>query len=202
MRMPDAEWRKLRGPFLLLAATVVAMLLLVYARYQHESIAANQLQQQTKRLDLAIRRYQDVERQHAAMAELHALIQRLRVTPGEISTKWMQHMKVLEADHGDLDIRFSPGLAMSVPLVADMQGSAFQLHRSVMKLSLVVSHERELLSLLQTMREAVTTPFLLRGCEIQRNQPDLHDGNSHLYVACDLDWITLATSEQDKALSR
>lgn len=202
MRMPDADWRKLRGPFLLLAATVVAMVLLVYARYQHESIAANQLQQQTKRLDLAVRRYQDAERQRVAMAEFQGLIQRLRVTPGEINTMWMQCMKVLEADHGDLDIGFSPAVAMPEPLIADMQGSAFQLDRSVMKLSLVVSHERELLSLLQTMRGVVTTPFLLRACEIQRNQPVSDDGGSHLYAACELDWITLAPSEQDQASSR
>lgn len=202
MRMPDTEWRKLRGPFLLLAATVVAMVLLVYARYQHESIAANQLQQQTKRFDLAVRRYQDAERQRVAMAEFQGLIQLLRVTPGEINTMWMQYMKVLEADHGDLDIRFSPAVAMPEPLIADVQGSAFQLDRSVMKLSLVVSHERELLSLLQTMRGVVTTPFLLRACEIQRNHPVSDDGNSHLYVACKLDWITLAPSEKDKASSR
>jgi len=202
MRMADTEWRELRGPFLLLAAAVLAMVLLVYARYQHKSIAANQLEQQTKRLDLAVSRYQDAERQRAAMAEFQTLTQRLRVTPGEINTKWMQRMKMLEVDHGNLDIRFSHAVAMPLPLIADMQGSAFQLDRSAMKLSLVVSHERELLSLLQSMRKADTPPFLLRGCEIQRKHPVSHDGDSHLFAACELDWITLAPSKQDKASPR
>lgn len=206
MKSLSAEWHKLRWPLLLLTGTSLAMLLLVSGSHRQNHVAAIHLQQQTQRLNLAVRQYQAAERQKAAFAQFQPLMKRLRTAGDEINAERLQNLQTFLAKRTGqltgLGIRLSLSAEESFKLFADEQAGALQLHRTGMSINFVLTHERELLSLLKALRASEATPFLVRECEIRPLKPTAFDSQAgHLYASCELDWIALGVPEKDKAPS-
>jgi len=210
MKSLSAEWHKLRWPLLLLTGTSLAMLLLVFGSHRQNHVAAINLQQQTQRLNLAVRQYQAAERQKAAFAQFQPLMKRLRSAGDEINAERLQNLQTFLAKRTGqltgqltgLGIRLSLSAEESFKLFADEQAGALQLHRTGMSIDLVLTHERELLPLLKALRASEATPFLVRECEIRPLKPAAFDSQAgRLYASCELDWIALGVPEKDKAPS-
>jgi hypothetical protein len=206
MKSLSAEWHKLRWPLLLLTGTSLAMLLLVFGSHRQNHVAAIHLQQQTQRLNLAVRQYQAAERQKVAFAQFQPLMKRLRSAGDEINAERLQNLQTFLAKRTGqltgLGIRLSLSAEESFKLFADEQAGALQLHHTGMSINFVLTHERELLSLLKALRASEATPFLVRECEIRPLKPAaLNSQTGHLYASCKLDWITLGLPEKDKAPS-
>lgn len=206
MKSLSAEWHKLRWPLLLLTGTSLAMLLLVFGSHRQNHIAAIHLQQQTQRLNLAVRQYQAAARQKAAFVQFQPLMKSLRSADDEINAERLQNLQTFLAKRTGqgtgLGIRLSLTAEESFKLFEEEQAGALRLNRTGMRIDFVLTHERDLLSLLKELRVAVAAPFLVRECEIHPRRPAALDGHtSRLHASCELDWIFLGVPEKDKAPS-
>lgn len=195
MNFSLSDWQKLRFPLIGLGIALILMTLLAgYAQKQAEAAQA-QLAEQQGRLGQARQRYQASGIEKETIIKYLPLYQRL-IEDGfvgeERRIEWVDALRRTHQDHKLFGIKYSIGMQEGYKPAFNLNLGAFELNRSVMKLELSMLHEGDLLTMLEGLDAAQTTPFIVRECEINQLTEVKMDRFSPNFMAiCELDWLTV-----------
>ncbi|MCB5190083.1 hypothetical protein LG198_05015 [Methylobacillus arboreus] len=198
-----ADWARLGLPIAaLLVAVVFTALITGYARSYRDEVSQKLSQQETQLMQ-ARSRLQSSGLERENIIRYLPVYQRL-ISQGFIGEEhrieWVDALRNIHQAQRLFGIKYSIG-AQALYTPAFIANTApFGLYRSVMKLELPLLHEGDLLVLLDGLKNAQTTPFLLRECSINRVGtvvPDRLVPTAN--AACELDWLTLRESSSGGA---
>lgn len=196
MSISSQDWRKLRFPLLGLGAALLLVGLLVsFAdQYRKENEAALITQQNL--LNQARQKFQSSGLEKDTIMQYLPEYNDLLASGfigEERRIEWIESLRQIHDVHKLFSIDYSIGLQESYkPNYLPNLGN-FKLQRSIMKLSLDMLHEGDLLNLLDGLRQQ-STPFIVRDCEISRPLGAVINSKNvaaNLKAACEIDWLTL-----------
>ncbi len=196
MSISSQDWRKLRFPLLGLGAALLLVGLLVsFAdQYRKENEAALITQQNL--LNQARQKFQSSGLEKDTIMQYLPEYNDLLASGfigEERRIEWIESLRQIHDVHKLFSIDYSIGLQESYkPNYLPNLGN-FKLQRSIMKLSLDMLHEGDLLNLLDGLRQQ-STPFIVRDCEISRPLGAVINSKNvaaNLKAVCEIDWLTL-----------
>jgi hypothetical protein len=196
MNLTKQDWKKLRLPILtFFVSLLLAGLLVNWADgYRNENAEALRLEQ--THYNQARQKFQQ-SGQEKQTIEQYLPIYNKMLSEGFIGEErrieWIEKLRQVHSEHKLFSIDYQIGKQENYKpnFIPDIGN--FVLHRSVMKISLGMLHEGDLLNLLDGLYEQ-TTPFIVRECEIVRpsglpiNTKALA---TNLKADCQIDWLTL-----------
>lgn len=197
MKLDLQHWHKLQTPLALLGVVVlVAVLLFGLAKnYSAHQVKALQIQQSL--LNTARERYQSSGAEKDTITQYLPQYQEL-ISKGfvgeERRIEWVDELRAQHKSHKLFGIKYSIGQQENYKPAFVPDPGGFVLHRSIMKLSLNMLHEGDLLQLMEALGTKNYAPFMLRDCEIIRLNAGGALGNqlvANLHAQCELDWLTL-----------
>ena len=205
MSINQQDWRKLRYPILALGAALVAVGLLVSLADQYRTKNETALQTQQNLLNQARAKFQssglEKETIMQYLPKYNDLLENGFIGE-ERRIEWIEKLREIHTQHKLFSIDYSIGLQEAYkPSFVPNLGS-FSLNRSVMKLTLDMLHEGDLINLLDGLHEQAA-PFIVRDCEISRpigavvNSKNLA---ANLKANCEIDWLTLRDPQLGKGL--
>ena len=206
MSLSQQDWRKLRNPIIGLGAALILVgLLISFAdqyRKQHE---ANLLTQQNL-LNQARQKYQSSGLEKDTIMQYLPAYNDLLATGfigEERRIEWIESLRQIHHQYKLFSIDYSIRLQENykTPFLPNLGN--FTLQRSVMKLSLDMLHEGDLLTLLDGLQEQ-PTPFIVRDCEITRPIGaviNTKNVSANLKAVCEIDWLTLRDPQLSNATS-
>ncbi|MES2580589.1 MAG: hypothetical protein V4552_08580 [Pseudomonadota bacterium] len=196
MSLSRQDWRKLRNPILGLGAALVLVGLLISFADQYRQKNELALQTQQNLLNQARQKYQSSGLEKETITQYLPIYNDLLASGfvgEERRIEWIENLRQIHAQHRLFSIDYSIGLQENYkPSFLSNLGN-FKLNRSVMKLSLDMLHEGDLLALLDGLQEQ-TTPFIVRDCEITRPigaVMNTRNMTANLKAVCEIDWLTL-----------
>jgi hypothetical protein len=205
MKISPQDWLRLRAPLLLLVVVLVGMGLLVFYSLQQKELANQALEAQTNQLNQARQRYLSSGQEKATIIQnlphYQALIQKGFVGE-EHRIEWVDALRQIHAQQKLFNINYNIGAQEEYhPSFINNMGG-FKLYRSVMKLELSMLHEGDLLTLMQGLGEQQGAPFMVRQCELTRQNAVIGSTFSpNLRADCELDWLTIREPQSAGAKS-
>lgn len=205
MSISRQDWRKLRNPILGLGAALVLIGLLISFADQYRQKNALALQSQQNLLNQARQKYQSSGLEKETITQYLPIYNNLLASGfigEERRIEWIENLRQIHAQHKLFSIDYSIGLQENYKPNFLLNLGNFKLNRSVMKLSLDMLHEGDLLALLDGLQEQ-TTPFIVRDCEITRPIGAVMNTktiSANLKAVCEIDWLTLRDPQLTGAL--
>lgn len=190
------DWRKLRNPILALGAAFLLVGLGVSLADQYRERNQTALIAQQNLLNDARQKYQSSGIEKDTIMQYLPVYNDL-ITSGFIGEErrieWIETLRQIHAQHKLFSIDYSIDLQENYRASFLPNLGNFQLERSVMKLSLDMLHEGDILVLLDGLRQQ-STPFIVRDCEIMRPKGSVINTKTiaaNLKAVCEIDWLTL-----------
>ncbi|WP_047540666.1 hypothetical protein [Methylotenera versatilis] len=205
MSISRQDWRKLRNPILGLGAALILIGLLISFADQYRQKNALALQSQQNLLNQARQKYQSSGLEKETITQYLPIYNDLLASGfigEERRIEWIENLRQIHAQHKLFSIDYSIGLQENYKPNFLLNLGNFKLNRSVMKLSLDMLHEGDLLALLDGLQEQ-TTPFIVRDCEITRPIGAVMNTktiSANLKAVCEIDWLTLRDPQLTGAL--
>jgi hypothetical protein len=196
MNFSTQDWRKLQLPLLTLGASIILATLLYYTTDARKLKAQQLLQTQQAALNQARQRYQTSGEEKETIIKYLPLYQALikrNFIGEEQRIDWIDGMR-------EINMRFKLfGVSYDISAIQDykpgfpLDTGNFRLHRSVMKLTMAMLHENDLLTLFLAQPAKDLTPNMLRDCTITR----VAGGGRgkflpNLNTTCEIDWLTVS----------
>lgn len=195
MKLTAQDWRKLQLPLITFGVALIIATLLYSATDSRLVKAEQALQLQNNALDQARNRYRTSGVERDTIVKYLPLYQDLidrNFVGEEQRIDWIDGMR-------DINIRYKLfGISYDIDAIQDykpvfpLATGNFKLHRSVMKLSIAMLHENDLLTLFEARPARNTPPNMLRDCTITR----IAGGGRgkflpNLNATCEIDWLTI-----------
>lgn len=193
MKMNSKDWAKLRTPIILLLLVVIGGAVLITSAVNYADTQQARLNQQKDLLLVAKQKYlsSGTEKQQIEhfLPQYRALIEQGFI--GEEQRQvWIHALHKIQKQHQLFPIQYQlapleqtqPDFVQSV--------SPFELHRSIMQLSLDLLHEGDVLTLTESLEQASFQNWLLRDCIIDRLNTPKSNGAT-MTGQCSLEWYTL-----------
>lgn len=205
MSISRQDWRKLRNPILGLGAALILIGLLISFADQYRQKNALALQSQQNLLNQARQKYQSSGLEKETITQYLPIYNDLLASGfigEERRIEWIENLRQIHAQHKLFSIDYSIGLQENYKPNFLLNLGNFKLNRSVMKLSLDMLHEGDLLALLDGLQEQ-TAPFIVRDCEITRPIGAVMNTktiSANLKAVCEIDWLTLRDPQLTGAL--
>lgn len=195
MKLNPQDWLTLRNPIVGLALAIILITLLMGAAGQQKDAAQAALDKQQRELNQARQRYQTSGSEKETIVKYLPTYQKL-IQQGfvgeERRIEWVDTLRTIHQQHKLFGIKYSIGAQEQFKPAFTLNTGSFGLYRSVMKLELSMLHEGDLLTLINSLAEQQSTPFMLRECEINRVAKVNPDKLAPYFLAnCELDWLTI-----------
>lgn len=195
MKLTPQDWLKLRNPLVFLVLVLIAISALTIYTQQQKSVAEQALQTQTNQLNQARQRYlasgQEKDTISQYLPKYQTLLQQGFVGE-EHRIEWVDALRKIHGREKLFNINYSIGAQEEYQPSFISNAGGIKLYRSVMKLGLSMLHEGDLLTLIDDLRQQQGAPFMVRQCEITRQNALV--GNSfapNMHADCELDWVTI-----------
>lgn len=195
MKLTPQDWLKLRNPLVFLVLVLIAISALIIYTQQQKSMAEQALQTQTNQLNQARQRYlasgQEKDTISQYLPKYQTLLQQGFVGE-EHRIEWVDALRKIHGREKLFNINYSIGAQEEYQPNFISNAGSIKLYRSVMKLELSMLHEGDLLTLIDDLRQQQGAPFMVRQCEITRQNAVI--GNSfapNMHADCELDWVTI-----------
>lgn len=195
MKLTQQDWLKLRNPLVFLVLVLIAISALTIYTQQQKSVAEQALQTQTNQLNQARQRYlasgQEKDTISQYLPKYQTLLQQGFVGE-EHRIEWVDALRKIHGREKLFNINYSIGAQEEYQPSFISNAGGIKLYRSVMKLELSMLHEGDLLTLIDDLRQQQGAPFMVRQCEITRQNALV--GNSfapNMHADCELDWVTI-----------
>jgi len=156
MSISRQDWRKLRNPILGLGAALILIGLLISFADQYRQKNALALQSQQNLLNQARQKYQSSGLEKETITQYLPIYNDLLASGfigEERRIEWIENLRQIHAQHKLFSIDYSIGLQENYKPNFLLNLGNFKLNRSVMKLSLDMLHEGDLLALLDGLQE-------------------------------------------------
>jgi len=200
MKLNPQDWMKLRNPIVGLALAIILVAFLMGAASQQKDAAQAALDKQQSQLNQARQRYQTSGQEKETIVKYLPVYQEL-IKQGfvgeERRIEWVDTLRNIHQQQKLFGIKYSIGAQEQYKPPFALNTGSFNLYRSVMKLELSMLHEGDLLTLINSLANEQSTPFMLRECEItQTAKVNPNKLAPYFQANCDLDWLTIHEPQQ------
>ncbi|HEY3301515.1 MAG TPA: hypothetical protein VGJ90_12140 [Methylophilaceae bacterium] len=195
MKLTPQDWLKLRNPLVFLVLVLVAIAALILYTQQQKNAAEQALQTQTNQLNQARQRYlasgQEKDTISQYLPKYQTLLQQGFVGE-ERRIEWVDALRKIHGREKLFNINYSIGAQEEYQPNFISNAGSIKLYRSVMKLELSMLHEGDLLTLIEDLRQQQGAPFMVRQCEITRQNAVISNSFApNMHADCELDWVTI-----------
>jgi hypothetical protein len=196
MNFTMVDLRKLQISLVTLLVAIAFAWFMVSAADSRESKAQEALQTQQAALDHAQQQYQSSGSEKNDIAKYLPVYQTL-IDRGFVGEEqrldWISDLRNINQRYKLFGVSYSIAMQEDYkPKFPVVQGN-FKLHRSVMKLTLAMLDEEDLISLLTALPGEINPPFMPRDCTItQTNNNPRGKFEPNLNATCEIDWLTIA----------
>lgn len=195
MKLTPQDWLKLRNPLVFLVLVLVAIAALIVYTQQQKNSAEQALQTQTNQLNQARQRYlasgQEKDTISQYLPKYQTLLQQGFVGE-ERRIEWVDALRKIHGREKLFNINYSIGAQEEYQPNFISNAGSIKLYRSVMKLELSMLHEGDLLTLIEDLRQQQGAPFMVRQCEITRQNAVISSSFApNMHADCELDWVTI-----------
>lgn len=195
MKLTPQDWLKLRNPLVFLVLVLVAIAALIVYTQQQKNAAEQALQTQTNQLNQARQRYlasgQEKDTISQYLPKYQTLLQQGFVGE-ERRIEWVDALRKIHGREKLFNINYSIGAQEEYQPNFISNAGSIKLYRSVMKLELSMLHEGDLLTLIEDLRQQQGAPFMVRQCEITRQNAVISNSFApNMHADCELDWVTI-----------
>lgn len=195
MKFTPADWKKLRTPMVVFSTSFIAMVALVYYVQLRQIASMQALLNQQTQLQQATQRYQSSGTEKTNIIKYLPQYQVL-ITKGAVGEErrleWVDALRNIHKNEKLFSIKYSIGVQEPYKPVFSLNAGQFKITRSLMKLELAMLHEGDLLTLLNGLASQQTSPFIVRQCEMTRQNANIGSSlTPNMQAKCELDWIAI-----------
>lgn len=187
-------------PIMALVGVLIAAALLVrYSeRLVSQSKASLTAQQQT--LSEARQKFSNAGAEKDVIARYmgtYQALQQLGFAGGEQRINWVDSLRKANREAGMFGVEYQIGQQVVYPLASEMGGNGLPMKQSIMKLSVPLLHEGDLMRFFRLLADQRSGVFTLNACQIRRNAPmDAGAILPRLVADCEVSWITVSEAEK------
>ena len=202
MKFTSGDSRKLQIPLITLLAALVISWLMISSADKREVKATEALKAQQAALEQAREKNQlsGIEKENIAkyLPLYEGLIKRGFVGE-EQRIDWISDIRKINQENKLFGVTYDIAAQEDYKPTFPVKVGAFKLHRSVMKLTMAMLHEHDLMTLFNLLPAEINPPFMLRDCTITRSNTSLRGRfEPHLDSVCEIDWLTIAEPKKVK----
>lgn len=195
MKLTRVNWKKLQASVFVLAGVLLAVSFIVYYAQHKKNATNNALQHQKTQLNQATQRYQSSGAEKASIIKYLPQYQQL-ISQGAVGEErrleWVDAVRNVHKNEKLFSIKYSIGAQEQYKPAFSLNAGKFNITRSLMKLELAMLHEGDLLTLLNGLSTQQSTPFIVRQCEMTRQNANIGSSlTPNMQAKCELDWITI-----------
>lgn len=204
MRLTGADWQALRFPLLLLIISLaVGAALVVYTSQQLEHTRTLLAGQQKNLREARDRLHQSGEEKNRILRFRAAYIdlQQRGFVGEEQRINWVDALRAASLDLKLFGVSYQIEAQQPHGAIKDVDAGPYLLQQSVMKISLSLLHEEDLMRFVRALTARQAGIFVLRECSLQRqaggkSEPDRARPN--LQAECSLAWLSIGETGKDE----
>lgn len=193
--MNQADLRALKVPLTALIATIAIGAALVYYSdivLKQARLALVQQQSQLKEARTRLQKSGDERDVIVRYLSGYQFLQRLGFAGAEQRINWLDGLRLTNQQTQLFGVDYQIGAQQAYPYANELDPGQLTLHQSVMKISLGLLHEGDLMRFLSTLAKLGAGVFSVNECLIQRQDT----GGSirfqaNLRAQCELAWLTV-----------
>jgi hypothetical protein len=191
--------RKGLPPLALPVMALAAALLVRYSeRLVNQSRASLAAQKQT--LSEAGKKFSNAGAEKDVIARYmgtYQALQQLGFAGGEQRINWVDSLRKANREAGMFGVEYQIGQQVVYPLASEMGANGLPMKQSIMKLSVPLLHEGDLMRFFRLLANQRSGVFTLNACQIRRNPPmDAGATLPRLVADCEVSWITVSEGEK------
>ena len=195
--MKNIDWKYLRRPLIMFAATIVLSVVIVVLGYHFEKVQEEQYQQSLSTLRSTHALYRNVIKDIDLLDQYRTLYNGYKSTGLVGKERRLSWIESLEATNGVLRL---PTLTYSMQPQEDFERPGFKLKRGVevlsspMQLTMGMLHEEDLFALLDGLRQSIKSLFTVDSCTMNRQSSidrSLNTRTPNLTSQCVIRWVTI-----------
>lgn len=195
MKFTSADWKKLRNSIVVLLSTLLVMFVLVYYAQLSKEASMHAVENQKMQLQQASQRYQSSGAEKNNIIKYLPQYQQLiskGVVGEERRLEWVDALRNIHKNQKLFSIKYNVGAQEPYKPAYSLNAGQFRITRSMMKLELAMLHEGDLLTLLEGLASQQSSPFIVRQCEMTRQNANIGSSlTPNMQAKCELDWITI-----------
>jgi hypothetical protein len=195
MKFTPADWKKLRTSIFVFGISFIAMVALSYYAQLRQISSMQSLTNQQTQLHQAKQRYQLSGTEKTNIIKYLPQYQQLiskGVVGEERRLEWVDALRNIHKNQKLFSIKYNIGAQEIYKPVFSLNAGPFKITRSLMKLELAMLHEGDLLTLLNGLGTQQTSPFIVRQCEMTRQNANIGSSlTPNMQAKCELDWMTI-----------
>lgn len=195
MKFTHADWKKLRNSIAVLLSTLLLMFVLVYYAQLSKEASMHAVENQKMQLQQATQRYQSSGAEKNNIIKYLPQYQQLiskGVVGEERRLEWVDALRNIHKNQKLFSIKYNVGAQEPYKPAYSLNAGQFRITRSMMTLELAMLHEGDLLTLLEGLASQQSSPFIVRQCEMTRQNANIGSSlTPNMQAKCELDWITI-----------
>lgn len=126
-------------------------------------------------------------------------LQELGFAGGEQRINWVDSLRKANRDAGMFGVEYQIGQQGAYPLASEIGGSNLPMKHSVMRLTVPLLHEGDLMRFFRLLANQRAGVFTLNSCQIRRNAPlDAAATQPRLGADCEVSWVTVNEDEKQE----
>lgn len=124
-------------------------------------------------------------------------LQQLGFAGGEQRINWVDSLRKANREAAMFGVEYQIGQQVVYPLASEMGGNGLPMKQSVMKLSVPLLHEGDLMRFFHLLANQRSGVFTLNACQVRRSAPmDAAATLPRLVADCEVSWITVSEGEK------
>lgn len=202
-----SEARKALPPLAIPGITLVLALIVTVGlvRYSETLVAqANRgLSAQEQSLGEARKKYSNAGAEKDIITRYlgtYQALQELGFAGGEQRINWVDSLRKANREAGMFGVEYQIGQQSPYPLSSELGGGDLPMKHSVMKLTVPLLHEGDLMRFFRLLANQRAGVFTLNACQLRRSAPlDAAATQPRLGAECEVSWITVNEDEKEGA---
>jgi hypothetical protein len=200
--MNTVDLEALKKPLLtLFAVAMIGIGAIYYTRYLLLE-AVHAFDQQQQQLQEARTRLQKSGEEKATIIryiDSYRYLQQLGFVGNEPRIDWINGLRLTNQQMKLFGIAYQISAQQSYPYASELDPGQFDLHQSVMKISLGLLHEGDLMEFLSTLAKQNAGVFSVNQCLLTRAATGGIRYQPNLHAECELSWITITPPLESKS---
>jgi len=200
MKFSKADFMLIRWDILLLCASLLVSVLILYSSDEYAVKANRDTQSAQRQLSDARNRLNTAhedQKNMAIYADEYRTLDERKIIGDDHRLDWLEGLERIRLNNLTLDLRYSIAPQKTyIPQPAIASGN-FDMHYSETKFQFDLLHEGQLLDFFFALNKHIKGQYQLEGCSIQRTAAANAEDNltvtlaSHLKAECSGGWVTL-----------
>jgi hypothetical protein len=196
MNFTIADLRKLQIPLVTLLIALAFSWFMVTATDSRKTKAQEDLQLEQAALDKARQQYLSSGSEKADITKYLPIYQKL-INRGFVGEEqrldWISDLRNVNQHYKLFGVSYDIATQEEYRPKFPINVGNFKLHRSVMKLTLAMLDEEDLITLFTALPGEINPPFMLRDCAVTQTSTSLRGRfEPNLNAKCEIDWLTIA----------